>query len=417
MKSKSTFIYSFIISLIFASAVFFFCYSLIQEYTNGSERTGYKFDHMLHITSTTLSSYDPLSPEFNKVFNEACGNMEDYSFITLKNASSLLYVYPDATVTNEGNSSHFCRVYSSHFTKNGISYTLTASLYLLRPSLIFYYARFSFLIIFAATVLLFILILYLHLSEKNSDNNTIYNETDEFLEQKSKFSQETDNRSESEPFFSEKKSPDECEPSEEKYVSEDTKNESDFKNEEILEAAVPADTAVKQENPEGLFSPITGLGWEQYLEVRLDSELVRAASAEQDLSLFIIRIPTMALTDDVTQKVCNYLLEQFQFKDMLFEYKTDGFAGIQENTAVDEAVSFAGTLYLGIAKVLKENSTNLKCAIGISSRSVRMLPGKRLIQEAAEALEHAFKEPDSPIIAFRANADKYRKFIETENKN
>ena len=425
MKSKSVFIYSFTISLIFASAVFFFCYSLIQEYKNGSERTGYQFDHLLQATSTSLSSYDPSSPEFNKIFNKSCGNLEDYSFITLKNTSALLYVYPDSTAADERPPSHFCRIYSSSFTNNGTFYILTASLYLLRPVSIFYYARFSFLIIFAATAFLFTLILYLHLSEKSSGSNILNNATDVFFKQKTESSLNADNFPESESFSSEKQAPDECEPSEEKYVSEDPKKTSAILPDDTtglqdgraaFEDAVPA-AKNKQENPEGLFSPITGFGWEQYLEIRLDSELVRAASTEQDLSLFIIRIPTMVFTDAVTQKVCNYLLDQFQFKDMLFEYKTDGFAIIQENTAVDEAVSIAGTLYTGISKILKENNTNLRCAIGISSRSVRMLPGKRLIQETTEALEHAFKEPDSPVIAFRANADKYRKFIETEYKN
>jgi len=42
---------------------------------------------------------------------------------------------------------------------------------------------------------------------------------------------------------------------------------------------------------------------------------------------------------------------------------------------------------------------------------MRMLPGKRLIQEAREALENAEADETSPIVAFRADADKYRKFI------
>lgn len=409
MKSKSVFIYSSIIAFVFASAVFFFFYSLGNEYTSGAERTGYQFDMLVHDTSSALSSYNSDSPEFNTLFNKSCGNYEDYSFITLKNESSLLYVYPDASVTASGNGSRFCRVYSSSFTANGISYILTASLYLLRPSSIFYYARFSFLVILAATVFAVILILYLHFSEKTPDESTGTSTEQVYRSPSDGIIPDFDPSGEVQP------APDEAEPSEEKIVSEDTpalfkKTGADDAYSAPVQKNQPAD-------PEGLFSPATGFGWGQYLETRLDSELIRAASSEQDLSLFIIRIPTLAYTDAVTQKICSYLLEQFQFKDMLFEYKTDGFAAIKENTAVDEAVSFADTVYTDISELLQNTTADLKCAVGISSRSVRMLPGSRLIKEAEEALEHAFREPDSPVIAFRANADKYRRFIEAENKN
>jgi hypothetical protein len=399
MKSKSITIYTIIISFVFAAAVFFFCYSLGHEYANGSERTGRQFDHLAHDTSAALSSFDASSQEFNSLFNKACGNLEDYAFITLKNSSNLLYVYPDSSVTSMQNSSYFCKVYVSSFSAGGIPYVLTSSMYILRPASIFYYARFSFIIILAATAFAAILIIYLRFSEK--------------------IEQTADDYSEVIP------SPDENEPPEEQIVSENppVKNdipessvivpeeaENTFDNQETAVQAPP----VQRNKPEGLFSPVTGLGWEQYLEPRLDSELVRATSSEQDLSLYIIRIPSLSFTDNASKKICSYLIGQFQVMDMLFEYKSDGFAAIRDNTAVDEAVSLADTLYNGISKILKECGTDLKCAIGISSRSVRMLPGKRLIQEAAEALEHAFSEPDFPIIAFRANADKYRKFIENQ---
>jgi GGDEF domain-containing protein len=401
MKSKSITIYTIIISFVFAAAVFFFCYSLGHEYVNGSERTGRQFDHLAHDTSAALSSCDVSSQEFNSLFNKACGNLEDYAFITLKNSSSLLYVYPDSSVTSAQNISHFCKVYVSSFTVGGIPYVLTSSMYILRPSSIFYYARFSFIIILAATAFAAILIIYLHLSEKTE--------------------KEADNSSEVIP------SPDEDEPAEEQIVSEDSPVKDDMPAPSgFIHGATDDDTFVNPEaaaqiraearnKPEGLFSPVTGFGWEQYLEPRLDSELVRAASSEQDLSLYIIRIPSLSFKDEPSKKICSYLLEQFQVTDMLFEYKSDGFAVIKDNTAVDEAVALADSLYNAVSKILKECNTDLKCAIGISSRSVRMLPGKRLIQEAAEALEHAFSEPDFPIIAFRANADKYRKFIENKN--
>jgi len=285
-------------------------------------------------------------------------------------------------------------------------------MYLLRPASIFYYARFAFLVILAGTVFAAVLILYMHLSEQGSVT--------------SRGSGTDPGQYDSEP--NAYSAPDEEEPPEEQIVREDADDlffePVPFSSEAVsAHDAAPSsgDTHAAQVkapiNPEGLFSPLTGFGWEQYLETRLNSELVRAASSEQDISLFIIRVPTMRFDTAVSREICAYLLNEFQFKDMLFEYKSDGFAALKANTAVDEAVSFADTVYAGISDILVKSGTDLKCAIGISSRSVRMLPGSRLIQEASEALEHAFAEPDFPIIAFRANADKYRKFIETKDTN
>ena len=50
-------------------------------------------------------------------------------------------------------------------------------------------------------------------------------------------------------------------------------------------------------------------------------------------------------------------------------------------------------------------------AIGISTKSLRLLPGSRLLTEAAQALEKALCEKDMPIVAFRVNPDKYRRFV------
>ena len=89
----------------------------------------------------------------------------------------------------------------------------------------------------------------------------------------------------------------------------------------------------------------------------------------------------------------------------------DGFAIIKINTNVDGALEIASSLREDIIKIIKGENMEPKCAVGISSRSMRMLPGKRLIQEAREALENAEADETSPIVAFRADADKYRKFI------
>lgn len=164
------------------------------------------------------------------------------------------------------------------------------------------------------------------------------------------------------------------------------------------------------DEPKGLFSEQTGLGWESYLSVRLENELNRAISSEIDLALFIIKLPCLEKNDKIFKDIVDYLCIQFQFKDLLFEYKNDSIAAIKINTNVDEALTFAEKLQYDINELLKDYPS--KCFIGISTRTVRMMSAERLIKEADEALIHAQDDDDCQIIAFRADAAKYRQFIE-----
>ena len=97
----------------------------------------------------------------------------------------------------------------------------------------------------------------------------------------------------------------------------------------------------KDSVPSGLFSPVTGLGREQYLMTRLDNELNRAISSEFDLSLFLIKIPNISRDSQKIKDICNYLIEMFQLKDLLFEYKEDSIAAIKINMTLDNALNFA----------------------------------------------------------------------------
>lgn len=174
----------------------------------------------------------------------------------------------------------------------------------------------------------------------------------------------------------------------------------------------PIKTFDEQEGPAGLFSPVTGFGWESYLNTRLENELNRATASEIDLSLFIIQIYDINRESDLTKEICDYLTSQFQFKDMIFEYKNDSYVCLKIGSTIDEAISFANKLLLDIDNILKGIG---KCYIGISSRSIRMVSAERLVKEAEQALIHAREEKDSPIIAFRVDADKYRKYLEQNN--
>lgn len=161
-------------------------------------------------------------------------------------------------------------------------------------------------------------------------------------------------------------------------------------------------------NPLGLFNPVTGLGWESYLDTRLENEINRAISSEIDISVFIINIPNMERDSEDSKKVSDYLSLQFQFKDLLFEYKNDCIVAIKISMCLDDSLNFADKIHAEIMQMIEQK----ECYIGISTRSIRIVSGERLLNEALAALEHAKQEEDSPIIAFRVDAEKYRQFLE-----
>lgn len=287
----------------------------------------------------------------------------------------------------------------------------------------------SFFIILFATILSFIILFFSYKSyntkkvdSKNSNENDEIEEDEEIIEQEQieeDDSIEIDNLEIK--IINESTSAEESEIEIAEETLENNQNIEDDKEEEIcaeetnkVEVILPSEEIkpIQSDSSVHIFSPKTGFCFESYLESRLDNELNRAIASEFDLSLFVFRIPSIQLdyNNETLQKVCKYLTTEFQFKDLLFEYKEDCLIGIKNNMNLDTALTFADKLYSDITEIVKEN--DLKCYIGISTRTVRIITGKRLITEATEALKHALEDENNPIIAFRANAEKYRKMMQ-----
>jgi PleD family two-component response regulator len=104
-------------------------------------------------------------------------------------------------------------------------------------------------------------------------------------------------------------------------------------------------------------------------------------------------------------------LERFKFRDLVFEYGTNGFAAILQGMNLDRAMALSQDLYTQISALLVNNQMNNKFGIGITTRSLRLITGNRLIDEAQQALNKAFDEEGLPIVAFRVNPEKYRQYL------
>jgi GGDEF domain-containing protein len=165
--------------------------------------------------------------------------------------------------------------------------------------------------------------------------------------------------------------------------------------------------------PKGLYSPRSNIGWEEYTNDRLDSELHRCASTEKDLTLLAMEF-TNEINSAQFRQAAEDAVSFFTSRDLLFEHGRHGitviYPGIDLETGLAKAQQFC--------RRVMENIPGAEGGfyIGISSRSGRLLNAERMLLEAGEALKKAKHDRESPIIAFKSDLDKYRKFIASQNQ-
>lgn len=429
MKKTNKF-FTIIASLIYIFSISYFAYNLTKEYISGPVHTKAVFDTSISAIKTELPGKIPGTNIFSDSINKCFPDLNAFSYIEVFINGDTVYKYQ----VNELETSDESRLIKPYFTSFKIqddNYFVSANLYKLKPYTIYYNARISFLIILIVTITTIILIIMLSNNSQNSSTSKeeLISEEDEELEDNA-FIVENE---ESDVIESEEENINIVAEPENKIEesSDETNKEPELIEQdgiEFIQLPEEADTEIKdlpvlpteeikpvtlsEEVPEGLFSPTTGLGWEQYLLTRLDSEISRAISSEFDLSLFIIKITNISRGSDTVKKVCEHLINIFQFKDLLFEYKEDCIVAIKISMNIDEAITLADTIYTEITEILKDSFA--KCYIGISSKTIRMISGERLLREANEALAHAEGTPDSPIMGFRADAEKFRKYFENQ---
>ncbi len=164
----------------------------------------------------------------------------------------------------------------------------------------------------------------------------------------------------------------------------------------------------------GLYSPDSGLGWESYLADRLDAELARSASFEQDLSLLVFTYDSVRKGSQPYQKLAKAVSDFFTFRDLAFERGENGFSVILANIDIDSALRMSEEFLKKLSFLVREYHEPLEFLpifMGLSSRSGRLVDAERIVHEAETALKKACDDCDTHIIAFRPDADKYRLFL------
>jgi hypothetical protein len=165
-------------------------------------------------------------------------------------------------------------------------------------------------------------------------------------------------------------------------------------------------------SPQGLFSP-RGLGWEAYTRERLDSELRRCASTEQDLALIVMTVTDPEkLRSGEFQLLCQDAAQYFEHRDLIFEYQDQGIAVICPGLSLDQAFAKSEEFNNRVlGKLARPAGSTIDLRFGISSRSGRLIDAERIGLEAGEALKRAAGDPGSHIVAFKSDPEKYRQYL------
>jgi len=164
--------------------------------------------------------------------------------------------------------------------------------------------------------------------------------------------------------------------------------------------------------PQGLYSPRSNIGWEDYTNDRLESELHRCATFEQDLVLMAIAYTEPGSSPDEKYKhLADTAVNFFNLRDLIFEKGDQGISVILPNADLDQGFAEAEEFDNHLATAFGSSSD---FRIGISSRAGRLVDAERLLKEAGEALNKAMQDPVSPIVAFKSDPEKYRAFIRSQ---
>ncbi|NLK45113.1 MAG: hypothetical protein GX297_00395 [Treponema sp.] len=391
MTNKAVVVFSILIIFIFSLGIFYFVINVADDYKKGSSEADTQFRSFLANMNYEISNAPYLSPTYLEKLRELIQQNEYIAAVTIKSESNTYFAYPLSSKYISASSASpkiFVTSPALIVRTTGIPYTDTidtevqAAVYLIKPSKIFDYALYSFYIIAAGTFLSLIVLLLVKRSKKTKTAHNISNkETLSGAEQSSIETELTEND------FSSKR----------RIHSDPMKKES-----------------VRTIDPMGLFSPATGLCWESYLETRLDAELIRAASSEQELSLVQIKVTNLLHNHPCAKEIAATLIDVFKFRDLIFEFGDDSYICVLPNVDLTKTLSLSEYIYQELKQIISSFNLTNQLVIGISTRTMRLVSGIRLVKESIEAVNKALEEPELPIVAFKVNAERYKQFLSEE---
>ncbi len=394
MKTKHIKIAQALIAVIFVFAVAYFILGIMSDKKAGPGKVQERFDTFMMETATLSAKYEPNSPNFNGEFTQLLTRYRnDFAYLRLDVNNKKIYEYPaedfqaSETVTES--------LTRNTTTLLGNTLTVTASMLAISQTAIYNYAKVSFILILTGTIAAVVLLFIIQMTaapryrrlKKTDDDFMTEDDVISISDEKEEVEETAENDDDFDPISA---------------MEEENRETAEDTEEDILSFEDETETASSAARPQAL------------LEAELQTAISRSAQEEADLSLLIIRINPFREDADSTKEVAAMLSERMGNQGVTYGYN-DGFALMINNTNLDSALAIAQSLYGAMDKKLNEDNSGSRLAIGLSSRSERIITAQRLITEAEQAVLHAADDKDSPIIAFRVNPEKYREYMNKKN--
>lgn len=207
----------------------------------------------------------------------------------------------------------------------------------------------------------------------------------------------------------------------ENEIETETENEPESSEKLELETSEPEEAEAEKSfldlnagiSPESI-SPATGLKLQSALLAELDSKIQKSLGENKELTFAILKINGLDRGNSISNKIVEILKSNFKNQDDIYEYNSDGYAIILENKDLSSCADIFDKIYEKMTSYLRNSNSTNEVVVGLSSVNGRKVDAQRLEAEADQALAHALEDPDSPIIAFRANPEKYREYLDNQ---
>lgn len=383
MKKHSITLYAIFVLIFFAGTICYFGLQIYKDYKNGLSDSEAIFKQ--------LSEKAENSPE--KITISLLSENKRILSTSLTKNKEILIAYPDEETSMNVSNSGLIKVFNKTIVKDEDVYELKIASYLLKPDSIYSAAKVSFILVLAGTLITIIVLIKVSFSqndaptlEERTENLTYeeYEEPESSSYTESIEDQEENSEEDEEEVLSEEAEEAEPETNNEEAIQEETQD-AWYDEHKVMESVQEVEKSEREQ-----------------LVSKINYELTKAASNEQDLALYLLKFENTTAFANIR----NYLENTFG-RERIFAYEGDTFAVIQEDKSVDEAEDKAAEVEHEMKGLFPEATV----FFGISSRSIRMLSAERLLMEAEEALKHTADDPESHIIGFHVDIEKYRELL------
>ncbi len=431
MKQKNFIIAITLIILTFVFSVTYLFAGLLLDKHNGPSNAQNLFNKVMDETLYNVSHYNVQSRDFAQKFSDSLGAIENYKTVKLEINGKTIYSFPPYDTDRD--ISNLVKYYTStQRTPENIVVKLSADIYVLNAQSVFTRGRLSFILILAGFFATIILIILVHKDkntseEQSNDENAfdqiIVNEDYEPAIEKEDASssgsvsylrndidENAFDITADEQIKSEDSSADDSSFEMISNSNEIEKDDDYFEEPEVIEDFPSAQPIVEQVTLDDLPSLDEQTLNDEKKEIKAEGFINDEELSNKEISIIVFKVTDINNTTPIGHDI-EELIHLKQSENLIKLLKDDSYVLSIESSDLDAVFAQADLIYNDIKDSLISKGIKNNVAVGISSKEGRTISVDRLIYEAEQAAEHALKESDSPIIAFRADPEKYKEHI------